>query len=41
VTARNGAFCGIAMLVLLRDSAVSSIHPHSATYLRRDPLETV
>src|SRR5438105_14745862 len=38
VTTRNGSFCGVAILALLRDSAVSSINPDSATYLRRDPL---
>src|SRR6266511_4878724 len=38
VTARTGSFCGVAILDLLRDSAVSSIDPDSATYLRRDPL---
>src|SRR5215210_2593479 len=41
VTARNGSFCGVAILVLLRDSAVSSIGPVSATYLRCDPLGDV
>src|SRR6266851_897149 len=38
VTARTGSFCGVAILDLLRDSAVSSIAPDSATYLRHDPL---
>src|SRR5713226_3804010 len=38
VTARTGSCCGVAILDLLRDSAVSSIAPDSTTYLRRDPL---
>src|SRR5262245_8281600 len=38
VTARNGSFCGVAILALLRDSAVSSLDAHRATYLRLDPL---